>query len=186
MKFMLTKGRLLATAGLLAAAAVGFAQVERLDLPTMIQRTGCEGTILGKIVKQEVFRTDVPNKGLFFTQLTVEGTDLVSGLPKTIEVKYIGGFISPNEGAYNSEAPHADDVKVGNEVLIFHKFEEDMGNGVSGHTPYAWHGGVYRVVDTARNGKVVLGRGTGYAVSKNWKLGELKAEIARICSEQKR
>jgi hypothetical protein len=186
MKHILTKGRLLATAGLLAAAAVGFAQVERLDLETMLKRTGCEGTIVGKIVKNEVFRTDVPNAGLFFTQLTVEGTDLVTGLPKTIEVKYVGGFISPNEGAFNSEAPHPDDVKVGNEVVIFHKFEEDMGNGVSGHTPYAWHGGVYRVVNTARNGKVVLGRGEGYAISKNWKLAELQTEIARICSGQKR
>jgi hypothetical protein len=183
---MLTKGRLLATAGFLAAAAVGFAQIERLDLPTMLARTGCEGTIVGKIVKNEVFRTDVPNKGLFFTQLTIEGTDLVTGQAKTIEVKYVGGFISPSEGAFNSEAPHPDDVKVGNEVVVFHKFAEDMGNGVSGHTPYAWHGGVYRVVDTARNGKVVLGRGEGYAVSKNWKLADLKTEIARICSEQKR
>jgi len=180
MKHMLTKGRLLATAGLVAAAAVGFAQVERLDLATMLKKTGGEGTIVGKITQNQVFRTDVPNQGLFFTQLQVDGIDLATGQPKIIDLRYVGGFISPTEGAFNSEAPHVDDVKVGNEVVVFYKWEQDLGNGVSGYTPYAWHGGVYRVINTARNGKVVLGRGVGYAVSRNWKLDELRSEVARL------
>ena len=139
-----------------------------------------ESVMHGKIVANAVFRTDVPEQGLFFTKLQIEGTDLLTGQPKILEVKYIGGFISPTEGAFNSEAPHADDVKVGNEVVIFTYFEENLGNGVSGHAIYALHGGLYRVVNTSRNGKIVLGRGEGYAVSRNWKLEELGARVVEL------
>jgi len=175
------KARLLAVAGLLAATSIGLAQIERLDLAQMMAK--CDGAMVGKIVKNEVFRTDVPTPEMYFTRLTIQGRDLVKGEAKTIEVVYPGGFISRNEGSFNSEAPHADDVKVGNEVVIFHRFEENIGNDVSGHSIYAWHGGLYRVMDTARNGKVVLGRGEGYAISANRKLDDLDKDVTRLFEE---
>ena len=175
-----SKARLLTVAGLLAATSIGLAQIERLDLAQMMAKA--DGALVGKIVKNEVFRTDVPTKEMYFTRLTIEGRDLVNSVAKTIEVVYPGGFISREEGSFNSEAPHADDVKVGNEVVIFHRYEDNIGNGVSAHSIYAWHGGLYRVMDT-RTGKIVLGRGDGYAISSNRKLDDLDKDATRLFEE---
>jgi len=134
-----------------------------------------------------VFRTDGDKNGqvkeLYFTTITIDGRSLSNEQPLKVDVTFGGGFISPKEGSYNSEAPVADDVKVGNKVVAFFKHVDDMGNGLSGNVLYTWHGGIYRVF-TQRGESVVLGRGNGYAISSNWKLEELDAEITRLKNQQ--
>jgi len=183
MKFRLSKALVACAAGIAAIASLGLAQIERLDLSQMVAKT--DNAIVGKIVDARVFRTDAPTPQLFFTTLTIQGHSLVNDQPLTVEVTYGGGFISPTEGTFNSEAPAADEVRVGNRVVVFYKHEENIGNGVTCNAPYAWHGGVYRVFNSPQ-GAVVLGKGDGFALSRNWQLAELDTEITRLAALKNR
>lgn len=172
----------------LALAAVGLvstAQIERLDLTKMVDRT--DNTVVGEIVSKKVFRIDHPVAGpeLFFTTLTVRGRSLVSGKLLHAEVTYPGGFISPEEGVYNSEAPTEDETRIGNEVVVFYFWNDNMGGDVAGNMLQASHGGIYRVAKTTQ-GHVVLGKGDGYAIDKNWKLTALDQEVTRLHDQLKK
>ena len=166
-------------AGLALFAAVGSAQIERLNLGQMVQRT--DEAVRGRIVATEVIRVDHPTDGpeLYYTHLEVEGTSLYSAKPTTLTVTFPGGFISPEEGVHNSEAPSTDEVKVGNEVIVFSKWSDNMGGDVASNALYASHGGIYQVVK-ARNGEVALGKGDGYAISANVTVSDLKSKISAL------
>ena len=169
---------------LAAASAVGVAQIERLTLDQMVQKT--DDAIVGTIIKSKVFRVDHPIDGpeLYFTTLTVHGNSMTDGKSKEVEVTFAGGFVSETEGVWNSEAPSADEIKIGNRVVAFHKWLDNMGGDVSAHVLYASHGGLFRVVST-RKGEVVLGKGAGYAISGNFELEQLDAEITKLAKQLK-
>lgn len=162
-----------------AAAAVGWAQIERLDLAQMVAKT--DNAVLGKIVGKEVIRVDSPRDGpeLYFTHLLVEGRSLYTGNAITVPVTFAGGFVSPGQGTWNSEAPSADDTQVGRQVVVFYKWTDNMGGDVAANALYAAHGGLYRVIE-GRQAPIVLGRGDGYAIDKNTTVADLKAAIALL------
>lgn len=175
----------LAALAVTALAGAALAQIVRLDLPQMVAAT--DDAVLGTIRSSKVFRTDGNGPGqvreLYFTTLTIEGRSLSTDQPLSVDVTFPGGMLSPKEGAYNSEAPAAADIQVGNRVVAFFKHVDDLGNGLTANALYASHGGLYRVY-TARGEDVVQGRGNGYAISNNWRLSELDQEITRL-SEQR-
>lgn len=170
----------LAAAAVLALAALGAAQIERLDLAQMVQKT--DGAVVGTIVGTEVIRIDSPVDGpeLYYTHLLVQGTSLYSGQAETVAVTYAGGFISPTEGVWNSEAPTAAETRIGNEVVVFYKWSDNVGGDLAANALYASHGGLYRTAK-ARNGEtLVLGRGDGYAVDVNRSLPTLRTQISAL------
>ena len=173
-----TSKALLPLAGLLLALPGG-AQIERLSLDQMVARA--DHGVVGHITQREVFRVDHPVDGpeLYFTRLTIEGTSAYGDQPLAVQVLYHGGFIDRENGVHNSEAPSADDVRLGNRVLAFYKATDNMGGDVAGNALFAAHGGIYRVVE-GRQGAVVLGRGEGYAIRDNVRLNELQTRMARI------
>jgi hypothetical protein len=165
-----------------ALALIGgtaWAQIERLDLPAMVAKT--DNAVYAEITAKRVFRVDHPLDGpeLFFTTLTLEGRSLRDGTALAVDVTFPGGFISETEGVHNSEAPSAEDIKLGNRVVAFYKWTHNMGGDVRGNALYASHGGLYRTVDGPK-GTVVLGRGEGYAVDKNLALGELETAVRTL------
>ena len=162
---------------LVTAGAVGTAQIERLDLAQMVAKT--DNALFGTISSKEVIRIDSPNDGptLYFTGLTVTGTSLKSGQPVTAEMWFPGGFINETEGVHNSEAPSADDTKVGNPVVVFYKWQENMGGDFQGNGLYASHGGLYRTFENRNGETIVQGRGDGYAISTNTSLTDLDNQI---------
>jgi hypothetical protein len=164
---------------LLTAASFGWAQIERLDLAHMVART--DNAVLGKIVGKEVIRVDSPLDGpeLYFTHLLVEGRSLYSGNQISVPVTFAGGFVRPGEGVWNSEAPTADDTQLGNQVVVFYKWTDNMGGDVAANALYAAHGGLYRVIE-GRKEQIVLGRGDGYAIDKNITVTDLGAAIAKL------
>ena len=166
-------------AGLALFAVLGSAQIERLDLGQMVQRT--DSAVRGRIVATEVVRVDHPTDGpeLFFTHLQVEGVSLRTGQPVTTTVTFPGGFITPDNGVHNSEAPGADEILVGNEVIVFSKWSDNMGGDVASNALYASHGGIYKVVKS-RNGEVALGKGDGYAIAANVTVSDLKSQISKL------
>ncbi|MCA8981827.1 MAG: hypothetical protein H6831_01530 [Planctomycetes bacterium] len=166
-------------------AAVLAAEIQRLDLSTMVAAT--DGAVYGKILGREVVRFDHPEDGqdLYFTHLSVEGRSLVDGSAQTVTVTYPGGFIDEVHGVHNSEAPAEDDVKTGNQVVVFYKWSANMGGDLAGNALYASHGGLFRTAQGGK-GRVVLGRGDGYAVSKNVLLDELDRNITSIHEELRR
>lgn len=163
-------------AALIAASALGTAQIERLDLDQMVHKA--DNAVYGTITSKEVIRVDHPVDGpeLYYTTLTIDGRSLKDGQASAISVTFPGGFVDATHGVYNSEAPSADDIKTGNRVVAFYKWSDNMGGNVAGNALYASHGGLYRTFD-ARKGPIVQGRGEGYAISTNVALDELNQHI---------
>jgi len=175
--------RSLLSAGLLVAAlgTVGRAQIERLDLEQIVTRS--DNAVFATIVDKTVFRVDHPVDGpeLYYTRLTLKGSSLMDGRDATTDVIFAGGFIDKERGigSFNSEAPSEDDVRIGNRVVVFYKWTDNIGGDVSGNAIYAAHGGVYRTAKGPQ-GVVVLGRGEGFALEGNRKLAELDTAVTAI------
>ena len=172
------------TLPLLGALAVlglqsGQAAIERLNLDQMVTKT--DDALFAEITSKEVIRIDseVDGPELYFTHLTLEGESLVTGEVETVVVTFPGGFVSETEGVWNSEAPSADDQKIGNRIVAFYKHIDNAGGGLECNFLYASHGGLFRTVE-APNGTVVLGRGDGYAVDANITLEDLTKAVENL------
>ena len=177
----------LALAALFVASAgtICFSQIKKLDLVEMVAET--DDAVFGQITNSHVFRVDHPLDGpeLYFTRLTIVGTTLSDGTVTTVDVTYAGGFIDEDNGVWNSEAPSADDVKLGNNVVAFYTWTNNMGGDVAGNALHAMHGGLYRTVSGPQN-TVVLGRGAGYAISTNTEILDLTQAVRRIRKNSKK
>ena len=165
-------------------AAVAAASIERLTLRQMIAKA--DAGVYGEIVEREVTAVPLDRGGveMTFTTLHVKGHDLVSGDEVTVAVSFPGGVIG-ERGSYNSEAPSADDTKVGKQVVVFYKWSDNMGGGFAANALYASHGGLFRTFTDKKGRVVVQGRGQGYAVSKNIRLADLKQRSADHAREKK-
>jgi len=164
---------------LAALGSAGLAQIKSFTLEEMVRTA--DNAVYGQIVHSRGFRVDSEQAGpeLFYTVLTIQGHTLADGQPITLDVTYRGGFVSDTEGVYNSEAPAADDVKVGKNIVAFYRWADDLGGGVPANTLVAAHGGLYRTVDGPR-GAAVLGRGEGYAVGANVRLAQLETSVRTL------
>ncbi|MBK7642269.1 MAG: hypothetical protein IPJ19_04355 [Planctomycetes bacterium] len=178
--------KLLATGAVLAASAtLAWASIQRLDLAAMMK--AADNAVVGTITHKETIRIDHPvaGKELYFTALTIEGHSLKDDSNVTVDVWFGGGFVDPEHGVHNSEAPSDDDQKIGNHVVAFYHWEPNMGGDHAGNALYAWHGGLYRTFE-ARSGKtIVQGRGDGYAIPANIELGELTKQIKVLAPQPK-
>ncbi len=161
------------------------ARIERLDLETMVKR--CDNAVLGEIVARHVFAIDEAGSAdrLYFTRLTIEGYSLRDRVPIRVDVHFQGGFIDDEQGVYNSEAPSADDTRIGARAVVFYKWMENMGGGFSGNALYAAHGGLFRTVDGPL-GTVALGRGASFAVANNVSTASLETAVSRIRERENR
>ena len=161
------------------ASTAGVAQIKAYTLDTMVAEA--DQAVYGTIVGSRVFRVDhdVDGPELFFTTLTIEGTLLGEGTAVTVDVTYNGGFISPDEGVFNSEAPIPDDVKIGNRIVAFYQWSDNLGGDVRGNALMAAHGGLYRTAQGPAD-TVVLGRGEGYAIDFNTKVTDLGTAIQTL------
>jgi len=169
----------------IACGAFATAQIERLTLQQMVEKT--DGAVRGEIIGREVHRVahPIPDSGdLFFTTLMVSGTSLVDGAAATVSVSYPGGYLDARNGAWNSEAPTDAETATGKDVVVFYKWSDDMGGGFASNALYASHGGVYGVFEARRGGLIVQGRGEGYAVERNVKLDELTRNVAELARKK--
>ena len=174
---MRTFPRLWCTALLVGATGTAaIAQIKHFTLEEMVRTA--DQAVEGQIIGSRAFRADSPDAGaeLYYTTITIQGRALGSGQPITVDVTFRGGFVSETEGVFNSEAPAADDVKLGKRVVAFYRWTDDMGGGVPANALVASHGGLYRVVDGPR-GATVLGRGAGYALAANRRMEHLESAV---------
>jgi len=162
---------------LLALTPLLTAQILRLTLEQMVERT--DGAVHGTITASHVTHLPETKDGvdMFFTTLTIEGENLISGQSQTIAVSFPGGFVDEHTGVWNSEAPSTDDQRIGNRVVAFWKVCDDLGGGFSGNALYTSHGGLLRTFEDKRGRAIVLGRGKGYAVELNQRLPVLRKSI---------
>ena len=174
---------LTAAAALLANVSLGQAQIERLTLESMVQKT--DDTLFAEIISKEVIRIDDAKDGpqLYFTHLTLEGKSLETGERVNVVVTFPGGFITPEDGVWNSEAPSDDDIKIGGRIVAFYKHLDNAGGGLACNFLYASHGGLYRTVE-GPNGTVVLGRGEGYAIDANTSLEDLDIAVTKLAKKE--
>lgn len=161
-----------------AAAPVASAQIKKLDLDEMVEIM--DGAVYGEIVATHCFRIDTPEEPeLYFTTITIEGRSMVDGSAVTVDVTFDGGFISPDAGVHNSEAPPADDIKVGNRIITFYAWRDNIGAGRGANLMIAGHGGVFRTAEGPK-GSTVLGRGKGFAIEFNTKVADLDSAVRKI------
>lgn len=159
-----------------AFAAASMAQIKSFTLEEMVETA--DQAVHGQIVASRVTRLDSAKDGdgFFYTTVTIQGRNLATNQPLTVDVTFRGGFLSETEGLFNSEAPAADDVKLGRRVVAFYKWTDDMGAGMAANALVAAHGGIYRVVEGPR-GAAVLGRGEGYAIRANQRIEHLESAV---------
>jgi hypothetical protein len=166
----------------LALGALGLAsvaQIKRFTLEEMVHTA--DQAVYGQIIRTRVERFDSERDGaeLYYTTITLQGRSLNDGQATTVDVSFRGGFVSPTEGVFNSEAPAADDVAVGKRVVAFYRWSDDMGGGKAANALVAAHGGLFRTVETT-GGPAVLGRGDGYAVATNRYLAQLETAVRSL------
>jgi len=167
----------------LALAAPAPAEIKAYDLRGMLAEAG--GCVFGRIVDKKVQRVVHPQDGeLYFTSIFVEGECLLSGKELAVEIKYMGGFVDDEHGAYNSEAPSEDATRIGRRVVAFYGWVDKMGGGVSGNQLWAMHGGLFTSFER-RGRTVVQGRGAGYAISCNCALPALREDVRRAAQRAK-
>src|SRR5262245_17718666 len=174
---MRTMPRVWCTALLLGAlGAVSPAQIKRFTLEEMVQTA--DQAVQGQIIASRVTRVGNARDGesFYYTTITIQGRNLATAVPLTVDVTFRGGVVSETEGVFNSEAPAAGETKLGKKVVAFYRWAEDMGGGMPANALVAAHGGLYRVVEGQR-GAAVLGRGDGYAIQNNLRLAELETAV---------
>ncbi|MDA0947750.1 MAG: hypothetical protein O2799_04485 [Planctomycetota bacterium] len=177
---------LVALLALLVGLPTVHAQILRLTLGQMVERT--DGAVIGTIIERRVTHLEETKDGpdLFFTTLVVEGEDLATGAQTKVEVSFPGGFVDDETGVWNSEAPSAEDQRLGNRIVAFWKETADMGGGFASNALYASHGGLFRAFEDRWGREVVLGRGEGYALDHNRRLSTLRTEYRPLREEVER
>ncbi|MEZ6020117.1 MAG: hypothetical protein R3F17_08450 [Planctomycetota bacterium] len=103
-----------------------------------------------------------------------------------MQVSFPGGFINADEGVYNSEAPEADTIAIGKHVVAFHVWSDNMGGDFASNALCGSHGGIYPTFENTKGEIVVQGRGEGYAIPTNIRLGELTGAIRKFDAGQNR
>lgn len=182
MKHKLTP--LILAAGLLFAGGhQGHAAIKSVSFEEMcLYADQCvAGTIVNKVVRE----IDTGEHGIkIHTWMTIEGENLESGRKVSIDVMHRGGILDAERGIgqFSSEAPSAQDTELGSRVVVFTKFADDIGGGVSSNLLAASHGGLFRTLD-GPSGLVVLGRGDGYAIPHNTKIGNVREGLRNILKQ---
>jgi len=184
-KFPAALAALLASSFLLAPSArpggVAHARIESVDLRRMMKRA--DGAVFAEIVGRDVFfASEEDGPGLYFTRLTLRGIALDDGRAIEVDVLHHGGILDESNGAWNSEAPSADDTALGTRVIAFYTWVDDLGGGTAGNALFGSQGGIYRIVEGPL-GATVLGRGAGFAVNHNVSVGALTRAIETLSVE---
>lgn len=163
----------------LCAALAGPAEPGGGALGGLLSRS--DGGILGTVVSHEVRAFEAPDgEEVFFTTVGVEGTDLATGAPETLEVTFSGGFIHATRGAHSSTAPPADEVRTGRRVLMFHRHVDHIAEGFSGDVLVDGREGLFPWFTSRRGETIVQGRGR--AITRNVRLLQLRDTVRR-CRE---
>lgn len=171
---------LLVACGVALSGTPTTAKIKAITLEGMCRMM--DDAVVGTIVHSHSFRVDHPVDGpeLYYTTLTVAGRSLVNGQEKTTDVTFLGGFIDETNGTFNSESPSMQETQIGNEVVVFHMWSDNIGGDVACNVLIGGHGGLFPVVNNREGQKVVLGRGAGYPVSSNVPLNDLDRNITKI------
>ena len=165
-----------ALAGLLAGGAA--AAVKAFSLQEMAKTA--EGCVAGRITAREGFLLQTKELGtLYMTRLTIQGRDLFTGAPATVEVCYFGGTVKGVTIRCSTQPPDRETAP-GTRVVAFHRFEKTFGIRML----VAQFGGIYRIERGAK-GDVVLGKGAGMAVARNMLLSELEAALKAVGPDEK-
>mgnify|MGYP001617773591 CR=1 FL=1 len=156
---------------LLAGSA--YACIEALTLMDMVAKTdvAVRGTVTAV---RTVTYTPPGDDRQIFTLVTVQGEDLYSGQPRTIEAGFVGGSYGADSMLVSS-MPAPSEYRIGNKVVLFSA--PVAGWGPVERCVYTAMGGIFREIST-RNGPVVLGKGEGFAIDPNTSLADLRAGIA--------
>jgi hypothetical protein len=160
------------------------AQIKRLTLEQMTTVT--DNAILGTIKARRAIDlgSERDGFGLYYTIITIEGESLYTGRATTVDIAVRGGWLDKERGigSWDSESPTDDETAQGKKVVAYYKWVDNIGRGVGANILNASHGSLFRTVE-GPTGTVVLGRGEGYAISKNTSVVSLKKATATILQD---
>lgn len=171
---MKLKNLLIAGAASLALVQVGRACIEELDLAKMVAKT--DAAVRGTITDVRTVRYTPPGDDrAIYTILTVEGTDIYTGLARTIHAAFLGGTYKGDSMMVTS-MPAPSEYRLGSQVLVFSAPVEGWGPEID-RCVYASMGGIFREI-SSKQGPVYLGKGEGFALSSNVRLTDLQVAVA--------
>lgn len=131
------------------------------------------GRFLGTIEEVSVQEVD-PGDGapLYLTTLLVRGTRLASGVGSTEEtvlheVTFLGGFLDPDHGSFNSTAPPSHQTREGRRILYYYQDQDDIVGGVGGAALLRGRAGLFTAFETQDGAVMVQGRGNAAAIPYN-------------------
>lgn len=140
------------------------------------------GAVLGTIEGVSVQEVD-PGDGapLYLTTLRVSGTRLASvgavgavgdtptGLEPVAlhEVTFLGGFIDPEHGSFNSTAPPSHQTREGRRILYYYQAQDDIAGGVPGNALLRGRAGLFTAFETRQQLVMVQGRGNAAPIPYN-------------------
>jgi hypothetical protein len=173
---------LVSFAAVVALVGTTVACIEALDLNKMVSKT--DACIRGTVTSVHTGLSTVndgTNQPRIFTFVTIEGENLYTGKPETMEMAFMGGTHQGESQTFTT-MPAAADYRVGNKVVAFSAKVE--GWGTVDRCLFAGYGGIYREIATPK-GDVVLGRGKDFAIENNMKISDLKVGISKAIEAKK-
>ncbi|MBC8403839.1 MAG: hypothetical protein H8E15_01330 [Planctomycetes bacterium] len=172
---------LVSFAAVVALVGTTVACIEALDLNKMVSKT--DACIRGTVTSVHTGTATVNDttEPRIFTFVTIEGENLYTGKPETMEMAFMGGTHQGVSQTFTT-MPAAADYRVGNKVVAFSSKVE--GWGTVDRCLFAGYGGIYREIATPK-GDVVLGRGQDFAIEKNMKISDLKVGISKAIEAKK-
>lgn len=157
------------------------AQIKRLNLDQLTTRA--DNAIIGRVISRRVedHSSERHGFGLYYTILTIQGESLYTGRKMTVDVAKRGGWLDKERGigSWDSEAATDEETRLGKRIVAYYKWSDDIGAGQGANIFYASHGSMFRTVE-GPTGTVVMGRGEGYAISKNTRLSSLQKATLTI------
>ena len=165
-------------AALAVCASAAIADVLSLDLRTMVQRYA-DLAVAGTI--QSVTYSEIPlddGSPAAYTNLRVKGENLYTREPQEVVASFVGGFLD-GERIFSAEEPTAAETQVGRKVVVFTAPWPSRFGNAPARCLVAQHGGIF-LVQPGPQGEIVLGKGEGYAVPRNVRLADLRAQAAGL------
>ncbi len=142
-----------------------------------------DGALVGRILASNLFRMERDAaQEVYFTTLSLRGLPLGRGRRASqarLEISFRTGSIQAHRGLHDRQAPTPSECRVGQRVLVFHRWMRNLGQGLRGHGLVGMRSGLYGI---ERRGGTdwVQGRGTGFGIAADLPLAELESRAERL------
>jgi len=164
--------RLLCAVAALALVALPMtAGIKAMTLSELMDITA--DTLSVRILETSTHATEIDGERLVYTKLSVAGESMRTGEGVSQDVIFWGSH-DVSDDFMLSEMPQLQDIRRGNEIVLFVGAESFEGMPIAHNLAYAYR------VETIFGNEVVIGKGEGMAFETNVKLDDARNSVREI------